>query len=81
MVRSQSRQIDEETLYPKKTPSHKKRAGGVAQGEGPEFKHQCTENKTKQKSPNNNFLFFAVQYVLREVLHCGMSKSSYLLWI
>jgi hypothetical protein len=33
-------------LYIKKTPSHK-RAGGVAQGVGPEFKPQYHKNKKK----------------------------------
>jgi hypothetical protein len=38
MVRSQSRQIVHEILSQKTL--HKNRAGGVAQGEGPEFKSQ-----------------------------------------
>jgi hypothetical protein len=28
---------------------HKKRAGGVAQGVGPEFKHECCKKKEKEK--------------------------------
>jgi hypothetical protein len=38
MVQSQPQQIVCETLFPKAL--HKNRAGGVAQGEGPEFKPQ-----------------------------------------
>jgi hypothetical protein len=37
-VQSQPRQIVQETLSQKKTHHKKKRAGGVAQGIGPEFK-------------------------------------------
>jgi hypothetical protein len=39
MIRSQPKQILQETLSQKKKPSQN-RAGGVAQGEGPEFKSQ-----------------------------------------
>jgi hypothetical protein len=53
MVQSQPRQIVCETLS-QKNPSQK-RAGGVAQGVGPEFKPQyCKKKKTpkqKQKKP------------------------------
>jgi hypothetical protein len=45
MVQSQPRQIVQETLSPK-NPSQK-RAGGVAQGVGPEFKHQYHKKKKK----------------------------------
>jgi hypothetical protein len=45
MVQSQSRQIVPETL-PQKT-FHKTRLGGVAQGEGPEFKPQYHKKKKK----------------------------------
>jgi hypothetical protein len=40
MVQSQPGQIVPETLSQKKKPSPRKRAGGVAQGIGPEFKPQ-----------------------------------------
>jgi hypothetical protein len=33
----------------KKNPSQKNRVGGVAEGEGPEFKFQCCK-KNKQKA-------------------------------
>jgi hypothetical protein len=47
MVWSQPRQIVQETLS-QKNPSHKKRAGGVAQGVGPEFKPQDRKKKKKK---------------------------------
>jgi hypothetical protein len=47
MVQSQLRQIVHETLS-QENPSYK-RAGGVAQGVGPEFKSQCQ----KKKKSNN----------------------------
>jgi hypothetical protein len=46
VVQSQPQQIVLETLS-QKTPSLK-RAGGVAQGVGPEFKPQYRKNKNKQ---------------------------------
>jgi hypothetical protein len=39
-AQSQSRQIAHETLSQQNPITHKKRAGGVAQGVGPEFKPQ-----------------------------------------
>jgi hypothetical protein len=48
MVQSQPAQIVCKTLS-RKTP-HKNRAGGVAQGEGPEFKHQYRKKKKKKKT-------------------------------
>jgi hypothetical protein len=42
VVQSQPTQIVRETL-------HKNRAGGVAQGEGPEFKPQYLKKKKKDK--------------------------------
>jgi hypothetical protein len=47
-VQSQPRQIVQGTLSQKK--SFAKRAGGVAQGVGPEFRPQC-QQKTKRKNP------------------------------
>jgi hypothetical protein len=35
------------TLYQKKKTLHKKRAGGMAQGVGPEFKLQYSKNQKK----------------------------------
>jgi hypothetical protein len=46
VVQSQPWQIVLETVF-QKNPSQK-RAGGVAQGVGPEFKHQYNNNKSKQ---------------------------------
>jgi hypothetical protein len=43
VVQSQPGQIVHETLSQKTL--HKNRAGGVAQGEGPEFKHQYHKKK------------------------------------
>jgi hypothetical protein len=48
MVRSQPMRIVPEILSQKKKKNQKKRAGGVAQGEGPEFKPQY-QKKKKQK--------------------------------
>jgi hypothetical protein len=50
MVRSQLQQKGQETLSQKSL--HKTRAGGVAQGEGPEFKPQYHQKK-KKKNPKN----------------------------
>jgi hypothetical protein len=47
MVQSKPRQIVQETLS-RKNPSQK-RAGGVAQGIGPEFKPQYCKKKKKKK--------------------------------
>jgi hypothetical protein len=47
MVRSQSKQTVCKTLC-RKIPSQK-RAGGVAQGVGLEFKHQYPQNKERKK--------------------------------
>jgi hypothetical protein len=47
MVQSQSRQTVHETLSPKK--SLLKRAGGVAEGVGPEFKPQYHKKKERNK--------------------------------
>jgi hypothetical protein len=47
VVQSQPGEIVLETLS-LKNPSQK-RAGGVAQGIGPEFKHQCRKKKKKKK--------------------------------
>jgi hypothetical protein len=47
-VQSQPRQIVHETLSRKTL--HKNRAGGVAQGEGPEFKPQYHKKKKKKKT-------------------------------
>jgi hypothetical protein len=44
------RQIVCETLSQKNL--HKNKAGGVVQGEGPEFKPQYCKNKTKQNKTN-----------------------------
>jgi hypothetical protein len=58
MVQSQPRQIIHETLSQK--TSHKYRAGGVAQGEGHEFKPQYHQKKKKKKKnpiPNIYSLF------------------------
>jgi hypothetical protein len=43
MVQNQSKQIDHEILSQKTL--HKNRAGGVAQGEGPEFKSSTQKKK------------------------------------
>jgi hypothetical protein len=52
-VQSQPRQIVHKTLSQKTL--HKNRAGGVAQGEGPEFKLQYHKKKKKsQNSPYGN---------------------------
>jgi hypothetical protein len=48
-VQSQPRWIVREPLS-QKYPSQK-RAGGVAQGGGPEFKPQCCKNKSRFPSP------------------------------
>jgi hypothetical protein len=48
-VRSQPRQTVCETLS-LKTPSHTKKAGGMAQGVGPEFKPQYHTKKQKTKN-------------------------------
>jgi hypothetical protein len=45
MVQSQLRQIVQETLCP--NTLHKNRAGGMAQGEGPEFKPRYHKKKKK----------------------------------
>jgi hypothetical protein len=50
-VRSQPKQIVRETLS-QKCPTQK-RVGGVAQGEGPEFKAQYHKKKTNDKFINN----------------------------
>jgi hypothetical protein len=47
MVRSHHGQIVHKTLSQKNI--HKNRAGGVAQGEGPEFKPQYRKKKKKKK--------------------------------
>jgi hypothetical protein len=44
VVQSQSRQIVCKTLSQKKKKKSQKRAGGVAQGVGPEFKPQYCQN-------------------------------------
>jgi hypothetical protein len=49
-IRSQPRQIVLETLSRKTL--HKNRAGGVAQGEGPEFKLQYSKKKKKEYCSN-----------------------------
>jgi hypothetical protein len=45
-------------LYLEKT-HHKRRAGGVAEGAGPEFKPQCYKKKKKKKKhqPNSKLGF------------------------
>jgi hypothetical protein len=48
-VQSQPRHIVDETLSQKKKNSQK-RAGGVAQGVGPEFKSQYCKKKKKERS-------------------------------
>jgi hypothetical protein len=48
-VQSQSGQKVHKTL-PQKNPSQKNWAGGVAQGEGPEFKPQHGEKKKKKRT-------------------------------
>jgi hypothetical protein len=60
MVQSQRGQIVRKTLSQKTL--HKKRASGVAQGEGPEFKPQYCKNKTKQKSYISFCLKLSRQY-------------------
>jgi hypothetical protein len=47
MVRSQPGQIVQETYLEK--AHHKNRAGGVTQGEGPEFKPQYCKKQTNRK--------------------------------
>jgi hypothetical protein len=51
-VQSQSRQIVWETLSWKKKNPSQKRAGGVAQGIGPEFKLQYHKKKKNKKERN-----------------------------
>jgi hypothetical protein len=46
-VQNQPRQIVKETLSQKK--QSQKRAGGMAQGVGPEFKHSTAKKKRKEK--------------------------------
>jgi hypothetical protein len=48
MVRSQPGQIVQETLS-QKYPTHKKRAGGVAQGIGPESSPNTEKKKKKSQ--------------------------------
>jgi hypothetical protein len=48
MAQSQPQQIVCETLSPK-NPSHKKRAVGLAQSVGPEFKPKHKQTATKKK--------------------------------
>jgi hypothetical protein len=48
MVQSQPGQIVHKTLSQRN--HHKKRAGGVAQSEGPEFKPQYLKKKKKKKN-------------------------------
>jgi hypothetical protein len=55
MVQSQARQIVQETLS-QKNPSQK-RAGGVAQGEGPELKSQYWKNKNKNRCGKPHYFF------------------------
>jgi hypothetical protein len=52
MVRSQSEQIVQEILS-QKNPSQK-RAGGMAQVVGPEFKPQCHQKKKKKNIASMN---------------------------
>jgi hypothetical protein len=61
VFQSQPRQIVCETLSQNK-PSRQKRAGGVAQGVGPEFKPQYRKNKQQknQKKPNQNRNLFLI---------------------
>jgi hypothetical protein len=47
MVQSQPGEIVRKTLSRKKKKITKERAGGVAQGEGPEFKLQSCKKKKK----------------------------------
>jgi hypothetical protein len=64
MVRSQPRPIvgETKTLY-------KHRAGGVAQGEGPEFKIQYHKNQTNKK-PNKNLRSQCFLYPIWKVHFC-----------
>jgi hypothetical protein len=54
VVQSQPGQTVQQTLS-QKYPSHKKRAGGVTQGVGPEFKPQyCTKKKKRRRRKKEN---------------------------
>jgi hypothetical protein len=71
VVQSQLGQIVQETLSQKNL--YKNRAGGVAQGEGPEFKPQyCKKQKQKQKPvlpkrkrKNPSMFYFIYVYIYR----------------
>jgi hypothetical protein len=52
-IQSQPKQIALKTLSHKKNPTQKK-AGEMAQGVGPEFKHQHNKKKKKKKEKKND---------------------------